>query len=124
MALINCPECKRQISDKAPACPQCGCPIGGPAPGQAPRTQQVAPEKPGMGAGCVVAFIFALAVGGFLAFTNPSESDMRKKIAEDGWFPVGFERTNLIIMNWVNVDGATGAKAKYLGIGGGIFKLK
>ena len=28
MALINCPECGKQISDKAPACPNCGNPIG------------------------------------------------------------------------------------------------
>ena len=27
MALINCPECKKEISDKATACPHCGCPI-------------------------------------------------------------------------------------------------
>ena len=27
MALINCPECNKQISDKAAACPNCGCPI-------------------------------------------------------------------------------------------------
>ena len=27
MALIECPECKKQISDKALACPQCGVPI-------------------------------------------------------------------------------------------------
>ena len=27
MALINCPECGKQVSDKAPACPDCGCPI-------------------------------------------------------------------------------------------------
>jgi uncharacterized membrane protein YvbJ len=24
MALINCPECKKEISDKASLCPQCG----------------------------------------------------------------------------------------------------
>jgi len=24
MALINCPECSREISEKAPQCPQCG----------------------------------------------------------------------------------------------------
>ena len=28
MALINCPECNKEISDKAPACPHCGCPLG------------------------------------------------------------------------------------------------
>lgn len=27
MALINCPECSKQISDKAQACPHCGYPI-------------------------------------------------------------------------------------------------
>ena len=27
MALINCPECGKQISDKAPTCPDCGYPI-------------------------------------------------------------------------------------------------
>lgn len=28
MALINCPECGKDISDKALSCPNCGCPIG------------------------------------------------------------------------------------------------
>ena len=28
MALISCPECTWKVSDKAPTCPQCGCPIG------------------------------------------------------------------------------------------------
>ena len=27
MALIKCPECGRQVSDKARACPGCGCPV-------------------------------------------------------------------------------------------------
>ncbi|GEM_PF-2208188 len=27
MALIECRECGRQVSDKASSCPQCGCPI-------------------------------------------------------------------------------------------------
>lgn len=28
MALINCPECGKEISDKATSCPNCGAPIG------------------------------------------------------------------------------------------------
>lgn len=28
MAMINCPECGKEISDKAASCPNCGCPIG------------------------------------------------------------------------------------------------
>lgn len=27
MAIINCPECGKEVSDKATACPNCGCPI-------------------------------------------------------------------------------------------------
>jgi hypothetical protein len=27
MALINCPECSKEVSDKAPACPSCGVPL-------------------------------------------------------------------------------------------------
>lgn len=27
MSLINCPECKKTISDKAPSCPHCGIPL-------------------------------------------------------------------------------------------------
>jgi ssDNA-binding Zn-finger/Zn-ribbon topoisomerase 1 len=27
MALINCPECKKEISDKVKSCPQCGYPL-------------------------------------------------------------------------------------------------
>ena len=30
MALITCPECGREISDQAAACPHCGYPIGSP----------------------------------------------------------------------------------------------
>lgn len=27
MALINCPECSKEVSDKADACVHCGCPL-------------------------------------------------------------------------------------------------
>jgi len=27
MSLIECPDCKKQVSDQAPACPHCGRPI-------------------------------------------------------------------------------------------------
>lgn len=43
MSLINCPECGKQISDAASACPHCGYPLSpAPAP-QAPRTLRSTP---------------------------------------------------------------------------------
>lgn len=43
MALISCPECGKQISDRAPSCPQCGCPIhAGAAPAAAPTVDRSA----------------------------------------------------------------------------------
>lgn len=27
MAIIKCPECQNEVSDKAATCPKCGCPI-------------------------------------------------------------------------------------------------
>ena len=34
MALVNCPDRHDKVSDRAPACPKCGCPIGGSRPGR------------------------------------------------------------------------------------------
>lgn len=41
MALIKCPECGRQVSDKASSCPQCGCPISGSSVASKPTTAQI-----------------------------------------------------------------------------------
>jgi zinc ribbon protein len=123
MSLTACPACGKQVSSQAPTCPQCGHPIAL----HPPATPSQPPPSPttggGSGAGCIFLGLIALAVGVFFAFTNPTEADMRQKIAQDGWAPVGFERTNLIVFNWVSVTGFTGAKAKYLGIAKGIFKI-
>ena len=32
MALLRCPECGREVSSRAPACPSCGYPLQGDAP--------------------------------------------------------------------------------------------
>lgn len=40
MALIPCPECKTEVSDKAGACPRCGNPMN-------PRAQGIAVETKG-----------------------------------------------------------------------------
>jgi len=40
MALIKCPECKNEISDKAISCPRCGYPMTGQG-NEAPRTAPI-----------------------------------------------------------------------------------
>lgn len=41
MALIKCPECGKQVSDKASSCPNCGCPISGSSVASKPTTAQI-----------------------------------------------------------------------------------
>jgi len=42
MALVNCHECGKEISDKAQSCPSCGCPIQNtPTASQSNASQQV-----------------------------------------------------------------------------------
>jgi hypothetical protein len=63
MALINCPECRREVSDKAPMCPNCGAPIASPA--AAPPTMfasmQPEPSKKKnvscLSAGCLILLV-------------------------------------------------------------------
>jgi len=43
MAMIDCPECGKQVSDKAPACPDCGVPIAQQVP---PPSQPVYQHPP------------------------------------------------------------------------------
>ena len=47
MALINCSECGKEYSDKAPACPNCGCPTspGGMTPIASPPEKKSYPKK-------------------------------------------------------------------------------
>ena len=41
MAMIKCPECGKEISSRANACPNCGCPIGSGSGGAAGEKRQV-----------------------------------------------------------------------------------
>lgn len=46
MALIRCPECGREISSQAPACPSCGYPLQAAGKAAAPGTPQTALQSP------------------------------------------------------------------------------
>lgn len=42
MALIKCPECQSDVSDRAHSCPKCGCPVSGsPSLSQTEKTQLI-----------------------------------------------------------------------------------
>ena len=64
MALIECPECGREVSDKALACPHCGNPI---APAERPPVVDRAVAKVAKGLGVlliILIIIFGLLGGG------------------------------------------------------------
>ena len=62
MALINCPECGRQVSDQAQSCPQCGNPMAT-APSEPVR--HVPPVVQKNGRGCFAWFgLFAAVIVG------------------------------------------------------------
>ena len=69
MALVQCPECKQEISDQATACPHCGAPRpGATASGSQAASSSGAPQpRPGRGAWPIV-LIVVLALAAFLLY--------------------------------------------------------
>jgi hypothetical protein len=79
MALTKCPECGREISDKAQSCPGCGAPVEGKAqPAQMPSYQQPVnqPKKHGCIYYIVITFIILVVLGaisrGIQSISKPS----------------------------------------------------
>ena len=71
MALIKCPECGREISDKAPQCPHCGCPITSSQPN---KTEAAIQPKPS-------AKIRNLKIAKVLVFDNCNAEILKKAYA-------------------------------------------
>lgn len=69
MALVQCPECKQEISDQAQSCPHCGAPRPGVAAPAAPPppVSQVVPSRAARGAWPIVV-VLVLALGAFLVY--------------------------------------------------------
>jgi hypothetical protein len=57
VALIKCKECGREVSDRAPTCPNCGAPIAGAAP-----TKVVVKRSGGCGLFLIIVFAIIAAV--------------------------------------------------------------
>ena len=62
MALVKCPDCGREVSEKAPACPHCGRPIAS----QPARAKVDGPTEGlflrSLNCGCVVALVIVVLV--------------------------------------------------------------
>jgi len=95
--LIKCPECGKEVSDKAPTCPNCGVPIAGHyiVPSQTSRTaspqQAPVPEPKKSNKGIYVfSLIFALVVCGavFYLYLDNKSSD------ENAQYEIAMESTN------------------------------
>ena len=69
MALIKCPECEREISDKAASCPHCGMPIWAETEANEPKREEyVAKKAPRKYA--VVAIIAVVLIAIVIAVTS------------------------------------------------------
>ena len=85
MALMKCPECGREVSDQAPACPGCGYPIAAPLPARDRNGDRVTDVTNTVGkvagiwlatlavpwvARLIVGVVAMLALFGFLAYSS------------------------------------------------------
>ena len=89
MALIVCKECGKEFSNRATACPHCGCPNDNLEKASPPAATS-APEKPkkgGCSQGCLVlvGLFFVLAVvGGVISSYEDSERNQKLKGCNSG----------------------------------------
>jgi ribosomal protein L37E len=141
MALIKCPECKKEISDKAKSCPSCGY-----EPNPQPKSPKQPTKKKSTGSGCgtfivvigVLIFILYLigasseddsssssssgSTNKFLSYTY-AEDFVKKKLKSPGSaeFPGTFEKADHItelgynkykIISWVDSQNGFGASLR------------
>ncbi len=73
MALIECPDCGREVSDSAAACPDCGYPV---AKGSTPVPSRAVPEPTERAWWPAVSIIGRIAVGGILLLLARVEQEL------------------------------------------------
>ncbi len=77
MALITCPDCGKQHSDAAPACPSCGRPTGAMSASRSkPQTVEVKKKTSPLAMGCltIIAVVFGLYLIGSLSESSGGSS--------------------------------------------------
>ncbi|WP_411337184.1 DUF4352 domain-containing protein [Ruminococcus gauvreauii] len=76
MAMINCPECGKEISDKAPACPNCGHPLKKADPVKSGPAQSA--KKPKKKGSCIGGLIIVVAVIIVIAVVGGGDKKAKK----------------------------------------------
>ena len=72
MALIECPECGREVSSSAVACPECAYPVGAGTPSVPARAVSTSTQRPSW---TTLSIIGRIAVGGCLMFLARVEQE-------------------------------------------------
>lgn len=81
MALITCPECGREVSDRAITCPNCGCPIAAPAPNK---------SKKGLIIGLIaLVLVAAIGAGVYTAVFSPAAQQRKAFAAAQALYDAG-----------------------------------
>jgi hypothetical protein len=83
MPLIECPECRGSVSDKAASCPHCGHPVAGYGPSDL-ATGKLTPKK---GRGCAgIVILLIIAFVGLVAIANrESEREKANPSCKSDW---------------------------------------
>lgn len=74
--LIKCPECGKQVSDRAANCPECGCQINTPPSYEAKKTEDSGCFMANMNFGCATLGLLGLII--VIYFSINSDSDMEE----------------------------------------------
>ncbi|GEM_PF-2431943 len=82
MALIKCKECGHEVSDKASACPNCGCPIDNVGKIQEEIIDPEPKKKKGWIWALVIALLCLIGGGGFFAYSHLVNKNNAEDIVE------------------------------------------
>ena len=91
MALVNCPECSKEISDSSVSCPHCGYPLNKEKPVQNVPSKNQKPKYNSKGIGCLVIIIGILIIYAVTSISSyfeeknkppKTEKEIRKELVE------------------------------------------
>lgn len=128
--LIKCPECGRQVSDKASNCPECGCPINVEKKVEKPKSDGVHYARPNgalpkreeqpkkkktwiwVVVGIIAIFVLIGSSGGDEETKNTSENVVKENIEVEETEPIQVEYIKYDVDEMVNVLSENALKAE------------